>query len=391
MAMLSVASAIGPPGPLEPCVTDSVKSAEAIPTEGKLVDLEPELVADGLDDPTGMFTLPSSDSLFVVEKPGRIVMVDEDRIVDPPVLDMTPLVLSEGNERGFLSAVPDPDYATNCHLFLFYVDFLGDSQLARVTVEGSEQPHVDLRTMTQVFEVPQDQRWHQSGSMVFGPDGHLWVTIGDGGFIGDPHGHGQNPNTLEGTVVRVDVSDLPYSVPQGNPFVDTGEGREEVWAYGLRNPWRISIDEEDGVVYIPDAGLTEREEINAVPLAATAPNFGWAVTEGTTCYEADECETSGLVDPVIDWPNDGNACAVVGGEVYRGGAIPEMEGHYFYGDFCLGWVRTFRYESGEVREEREWESLKRNLITSFSSDASGELYYTTFNGELWKILPRRES
>jgi hypothetical protein len=230
--------------------------------------------------------------------------------------------------------------------------------------------------------------------MIFGPDGYLWVTVGDGGNIGDPRGHGQNPNTLLATVIRLDVSDLPYRIPPDNPFVDSEKGADEVWAYGLRNPWRIWID--DGNVYIPDVGQFQYEEIDIVPIDEPGHNFGWSIAEGFDCYDRDEedevvpdCDPTEFTLPVHGYIHENTGCAIVGGPVYRGRDIPELDGHYFYADYCRGWVRTMRYTDGEVTEDREWDALDMTLVTTFAVDWVGEIYYANLDGNLWKIVPVR--
>lgn len=374
----------------EPCFdgsTTPVTNTEPEP-DGELTDLATELVATGLDQPSDMFTLPGHDELFVVEKPGRIVTVASGQISDRPFLDMTTLVEDEANEQGLLSAVPHPDFADNCLLYLFYTDVREDSHLAVASVSGVDEPVVNLTTLTTVLEIPQIRPWHQSGSMVFGPDGYLWVTIGDGGGNGDPEEHGQNLDTLEATVIRIDVDGDSYTIPESNPFASGDGGRAEIWAYGVRNPWRMTIDE--GLVYVPDVGHLENEEINIVPIDSAGLNFGWSVMEGSECFEATTCDREGLTLPMFEYEHEGNGCAIVGGSVYRGAAIPELDGHYFYADFCFGWIRSFPVDGGRPGPEERWDRIfEDRLITSFAADADGELYVMNLDGNLWRIVPVR--
>jgi len=381
----------GPPS--DPCV-DSTFTPEPDPATGELIDLEARLITDDLVQPSDMFVLPGSPRLFAVEKPGRIVIVEDGVVGDTPVIDMRSIVESDENEQGLLTALPHPDVASNCLIYLFYTDLAGDSQLVQARISGTAQPVIDIRSFRTVITIPQPHVWHQSGSMIFGPDGYLWVTVGDGGNIGDPRGHGQNPNTLLATVIRLDVSDLPYRIPPDNPFVDSEEGADEVWAYGLRNPWRIWID--DGNVYIPDVGQFQYEEIDIVPIDEPGHNFGWSVLEGFDCYDRDEedgvvpdCDPTEFTLPVHGYIHENTGCAIVGGPVYRGRDIPELDGHYFYADYCRGWVRTMRYTDGEVTEDREWDALDMTLVTTFAVDWVGEIYYANLDGNLWKIVPVR--
>ncbi|MGD2102646.1 MAG: PQQ-dependent sugar dehydrogenase [Acidimicrobiia bacterium] len=374
-----------------PC-HDGAEPIDASPTiDGELLDLTAHEVALELDQPSDLFTLPGLNGLFVVEKPGRVVKVENGEMTGTPVLDMTALVTDESNEQGLISAKPDPDFPANCLVYLFYTDSYGDSQLVSARVSGTEQPSIDPRTFEHLLEIPQKHRWHQSGAMTFGPDGHLWLAIGDGGGIGDPQGNGQNPHTLKGTLLRIDVGESSVGVPPNNPFVKSGEGRGEVWAFGLRNPWRVSVDGESGLVYIPDVGQETTEELNIVEITDGGINFGWPITEGSGCFESDECDTEGFAMPVYEYGHDGVGCAIVGGQVYRGKAIPEMEGHYFFSDYCSGWVRSFEYRDGAISSEREWPSLKvTRLVTSFGTDQDGELYILSLDGGLWRIAPVRE-
>lgn len=374
-----------------PC-NDEARPVHADPTtDGELLDLVAQEVVQDLDQPSDLFTLPGMAGLFVVEKPGRVVKVENGEVTDTPVLDMTALVIDESNEQGLISVKPDPDFPANCLVYLFYTDSYGDSQLVSARVSGTEQPSIDLRTFDHLLEIPQKHRWHQSGAMTFGPEGHLWLAIGDGGGIGDPQGNGQNPHTLKGALLRIDVGESAVGVPSTNPFSKSGEGRGEVWAFGLRNPWRVSVDGESGLVYIPDVGQETTEELNIVGITDGGIDFGWPITEGSGCFESDECDTEGLSMPIYEYGHEGVGCAIVGGQVYRGRAIPELEGHYFFSDYCSGWVRSFEYRDGAILSEREWQGLKvTRLVTSFGTDQDGELYILSLGGGLWRITPVRE-
>jgi glucose/arabinose dehydrogenase len=388
---LGLASLMGLSNGVAPCYDSAVsETVGAERDDGELLGLAAEPIAENLEQPSDMFTLPGQDELFVVEKPGRIVTIGDEDAVGPPILDMSSLVLNDKNEQGLITVRPDPRFIETCLLYIFYTDVYGDSQLATVRVSGTDSPTINIRTLQHVLEVPQKQDWHQSGSMVFGPDGNLWISIGDGGGIGDPHGYGQNPRRLEGTILRLDVDSSSYEIPPDNPYADSSEGRPEVWAYGLRNPWRISIDEESDLLYIPDVGQEEIEEIDIVDRHEAGLNFGWSITEGSSCYEATSCDIEGVTQPSYEYAHEGNGCAVVGGQVYRGRAIPELNGQYFFGDFCGGWVRSLQYADGEIVSTNLWSDVgTHRLLTTFATDSDGELYFMNLDGGLWKIVPVR--
>lgn len=367
---------------------ETARHVSVQPPSGNFKGVDAELVVDGLDTPTDVTQLPGSEFLLVTEKPGRVVAVFDGEILEPPILDIEDKVANDWNEQGLLSIESHPDFADTCELFLFYTDLNGDSNLVSVVVQGGARPAIDTATIETILQVPQDHQYHQSGSLTFGPDGYLWVSIGDGG-LKHPE-NSQNPHTLKGSILRLDVDVRPYTSPIDNPFVMSDRGRQEVWAYGVRNPWRISIDPPDGLIFVPDTGDVISEEINILPLSAGGENLGWPVIEGDRCIKAPDCLSEGMTAPVYKYDRD-TGCAIVGGEVYRGTAIPELIGHYFFGDFCRGWVKTIVYQNGVITSENDWPDLdKGSHLTSFGSDARGELYFTNFEGELWKIVRARD-
>lgn len=367
---------------------DPVLGQTPTTSQGELLGLRAELITEGLVDPVDVMQLPGWDLLLVAEKPGRIVAVRDGVILDKPVLDISDRVSSDINERGLLTIEADPHFENSCRLFLFFTDLDGDSNLVSARVTGTYMPTIDPASMRTLLVVPQRQRYHQSGSMVFGPDGELWVSIGDGG-LGQQR-NAQDPQTLEGSVIHLDVVSGPYVAPGQNAF-----GVEldipEIWAIGLRNPWRITIDHETGTVYVPDTGFETTEEINIAPIARAGLNFGWPVTEGEVCSQQADCDTSPFALPTYSYPRGGGHCAVIGGVVYRGDAIPELQGHYFFGDFCSGDIRSLYYQSGVVTDFTEWkpELDMGATMTSFGTDSAGEMYVTALSGKLWKIVPRR--
>jgi glucose/arabinose dehydrogenase len=316
------------------------------------------------------------------------VAVRDGKTMDRPVLDISDIVSSESNERGLVTIEADPRFADNCRLILFFTDLDGDSNLVSVTVEGTSMPMIDRDSMETLLVIPQKQRYHQSGSVVFAPDGMLWVSIGDGGL--GQQDNAQDPEKLEGSVIRVDVDAGPYVASGSNPF-GVRVSIPDTWSIGLRNPWRISIDPDTGVVYIPDTGFESTEEVNIAPMSRSGLNFGWPITEGTECSADSDCDPNAFTLPAYHHPRANGDCAMIGGEVYRGEAVPELRGHYFFGDFCSGSIRSLVYEAGLVSEVASWsEDLDIGAtMTSFGTDTTGELYVTTLNGRLWKIVPER--
>ncbi len=234
---------------------------------------------------------------------------------------------------------------------------------------------------------------HNGGLVKFGPDGYLYIGVGDGGgtaTTADPTGNGQRTDTLLGKILRIDVnSGSPYVVPANNPFVGLPPAKPEIWAYGLRNPWRFSFDRVTGDLYIADVGEASREEVDVQ--AATSPggrNYGWSIMEGFACYNAATCSQTGLVLPVLDYDHS-QGCSITGGYVYRGSRLPILTGHYFYGDFCRGWVRSFRYVNNTVVDQHDYLTQFGNPghITSFGEDLRGELYIVYQEGLIYRIAP----
>jgi glucose/arabinose dehydrogenase len=233
---------------------------------------------------------------------------------------------------------------------------------------------------------------HNGGQIRFGPDGRLYIGLGDGGSSDDPGGRGQSLDDLLGAILRIDLDGgIPYAVPADNPFVGTAGARPEVWSYGLRNPWRFSFDRLNGDLYVGDVGQNQWEEINYAPAAAGAGrgvNFGWRSMEGRHCFGGGSCDQTGLALPVLEYDH-GSGCSVTGGYVYRGAAIPALQGQYFYADFCQGWVRTLRVDAGAVTAQADWPTLRPGgSIPSFGEDSAGELYVLASDGRVLKIVPR---
>jgi len=358
------------------------------PAVGKGAKLQ--LIVSGLSSPLYL-TAPSGDlsRLFVVEQTGGIRIIKDGALLPTPFLDISTKITA-GGEQGLLGLAFDPDYASTGRFVVHYTDTNGDTHLSQFTV-SSDPDVADPASEQVILTADQPYNNHNGGQVLFGPDGMLYLGLGDGGSEGDPQGRGQDLSDLLGSILRLDVrSTSPYSVPPDNPFVGQAGVQPEVWSYGLRNPWRFSFDRATGDLYIGDVGQDSFEEVDVAPAAAGSGkglNFGWNIMEGTHCYNASTCNQSGLTLPVLEYPHS-EGCSVTGGYVYRGSVIPALQGLYFFGDYCQGTVRSFRYQGGSATELTDWPTLRPGgSITSFGEDAAGELYVVIQSGSVFKIVP----
>ena len=351
-------------------------------------DVELQVVAEGLSAPVFLTAAPGDTGrLFVVERPGRVRIVRDGTLLASPFLDIVN-VTGSGAERGLLSIAFHPDYATNGHFYVNHTDRSGDTRIVRYTV--SANPDVaDPTSALPILSQSQPFANHNGGQIAFGPDGMLYIGFGDGGDGGDPLGHGQNPATFLGSLLRIDVDGgVPYAVPADNPLLGDPVARPETWAYGLRNPWRFSFDRANGDLYIADVGQGAREEISYQPASTGGgQNYGWNTMEGTACYSpASGCDRTGLVLPISDYGHD-SGCSVTGGYVYRGAAAPALAGRYFFGDYCDGWVWSFRVENGSPVDLIDHAPAFGTIpqISSFGEDAAGELYVLSLSGMVYRV------
>ncbi len=346
------------------------------------LDLAVEIVASGFSDPIYL-TAPAVDPrLFVVEQSGRIKIVENGQVLAIPFLDITDRV-SSGGERGLFSVAFHPQYGSNGFFYVNYTDSNGDSRIERYSVSGD--PDVADPSAKLIISVQQPFSNHNGGLVVFGSDGMLYIGLGDGGSGGDPQGHGQNTSTLLGSLLRIDVDGGdPYAVPLDNPFIGGG-GARELWAYGLRNPWRFSFDRVANQLYIADVGQNAWEEVDVVSASEAGLNYGWNSMEGSQCFATDPCDATDLVLPALEYGRS-EGCSVTGGYVYRGSAIPGIQGHYFYSDYCSGFLRSFRFSASSVSDEREWDVGDLGSVLSFGQDADGELYVLSGNGNLYRLV-----
>ena len=328
---------------------------------------------------------PGDRRLFVLERDGRIHILDNGVRLPTPFLDINERVLSQG-EGGLLSMAFDPNYASNGFFYVFYTDKLHRVVIERFTVSSDPNRVADGSALA-IMRIQKIRLTHNGGLLSFGPDGYLYFAIGDDGGGGDPYRNAQDLSRYPGKVLRIDVSASSsaqrYRVPPTNPFIGVEDAQPEIWAYGLRNPWRHAFD--DGLFYLADVGQDEREEVNVVSASQPAVNYGWRIMEGSTCYESATCERSGLTLPVLEYDH-GNGCSITGGYVYRGRAIPELTGRYLYSDFCSGFLRSFRYANGAAAEQVDWLITGAGNVLSFGRDALGELYLLNNAGNIFRIV-----
>jgi hypothetical protein len=329
-------------------------------------------------------TAPAGDArLFVVEQEGRVRIVKDGQLLPTPFLDITAKVGS-GGERGLLSIAFHPSYAQNGFFYVNYTNVDGDTRVERYHVSANPDL-ADASSGSPVLAVDQPFDNHNGGLVAFGPDGMLYVGMGDGGDAGDPQGNAQRLNTLLGKLLRIDVDGgTPYAVPVDNPYVGRTDALPEIWASGLRNPWRFAWDAAANRVYVADVGQGAREEVTVVAADAPALNYGWPVLEGSACFGAAACDATGLLRPTFEYDHDAG-CSITGGYVYRG-SITALHGHYFYSDFCGGWLRSARVAAdGTVSAPTEWPVGPLGNVTSFGEDGAGELYVISASGIVYVI------
>lgn len=362
------------------------------PTPATLTRLEPleridtQLVAEGFTLPVAI-THANDDSgrIFVVEKPGTIAILRDGQRQEQAFLDISEKVGSSGSEQGLLGLAFHPNYSENGLFFVNYTDRSGDTQIERYRVSDNPE-RADPESALSLLSIEQPASNHNGGALAFGPDGMLYIGTGDGGRGGDPWGNAQNTEVLLGKMLRLDVDSAePYAIPADNPFADGEGGLGEIWAWGLRNPWRFSFDRHGGTLFIADVGQNQYEEINAVPFNTPSLNFGWNITEGLVCYNANSCDREGLTDPVYVYDH-GSGCSVTGGYIYRGNAYPRMQGYYIFGDYCSGRVWALGRNDQDTWFARE--VLQSGLqISSFGEDQEGEMYVSDLDdGTIYKII-----
>lgn len=359
--------------------------------------LTTERVVSGLITPLYAGSPPGDrERLFVAEQfTGRIRILKNGVLLDDPFLDIRSL-LNIGGEQGLLGVAFHPDYANNGWFFVNYTNQPGDTVVARYEVSAGNPDLADPNSAEIIITIEQPFANHNGGNLAFGPDGFLYIGMGDGGSGGDPGNRAQNGMELLGKMLRLDVSSgLPFNIPADNPFVNDPDVRDEIWALGLRNPWRWSFDRLTGDLYIADVGQAKWEEIDFQPAASPGgENYGWRLKEGNHCFNPPvNCDPGGLTDPIYEYSHGGGRCSITGGFTYRGAAIPLLSGTYFFADFCSNQIWSFIFDGNVVSEFQERTAeldpgggLLIDNIASFGEDVDGELYIVDISGEIYRIV-----
>jgi glucose/arabinose dehydrogenase len=378
------------PRPSTPSTTTTPTTGPSTPPSLDLAAVKIKLrrFATGLANP--LFLTHAGDgsgNVYVVEQPGRIKVFDRDGNVRGTFLDIRSRIAS-GGERGLLGLAFHPKFAENRKFYVNYTRAAdGDTIVAQYTARSATS--ADPGSERVLLHIGQPYPNHNGGWIGFGPDGYLYDAQGDGGSGGDPGNRAQNLGTMLGKILRIDVDHgSPYAIPSDNPFRNRSGARKEIWAYGLRNPWRDSFDRVTGDLFIGDVGQNSWEEIDAQPASSHGGvNYGWRRMEGNHCFERSDCNRSGLQRPVTEYSNTaGGACAVTGGYVYRGSAYPSLVGAYFFGDYCNGRIYALRASAAVKGPTSDRLVLDSGAsISSFGEDASGELYITDLGGTVYRL------
>ncbi|MFW6184111.1 MAG: PQQ-dependent sugar dehydrogenase [Chloroflexota bacterium] len=382
--------ATAPPSPTAAPTETAAPTATAQADGERATGVRLAPVVSGLEQPTYL-THAGDERLFVTEQIGRIRIIEDGQLAPEPFLDISDRVGLNANEQGLLSVAFHPNYGDNGYFYVNYTDNNGDTVISRFQT-GPEAGQADAASEMVLLNVDQPYGNHNGGQLTFGPDGYLYVGMGDGGSGGDPQNHGQNPDTLLGALLRLDVEhgdDAPYAIPPDNPYAGGEGGRAEVWAIGLRNPWRFSFDRQTGDLFVADVGQNQYEEVNFVPAGqGGGVNYGWNIMEGVHCYGDQNCDQEGLLLPVVEYSHPQGGCSVTGGYVYRGQQYPQLAGNYFFADYCSGMVWSLFPGA-----EGQWQWNEQAVVTvdgnptSFGQDAAGELYIVDHGGAIYQIQP----
>lgn len=326
------------------------------------------------------------DRLFVIEQAGLIRIVNPDGSINSePFLNITDRVKS-GGEQGLLGLAFHPNYTSNGYFYVNYTDDNNDTHIARFNVTAANPQLADASSEKTLLVVEQPYQNHNGGEVAFGPDGFLYIGLGDGGSGGDPGNRAQNLMSYLGKMLRIDVNNGdPYEIPEDNPFVNNPDALGEIWAYGLRNPWRFSFDRETGNLWIGDVGQNQIEEIDMQPVSSSGgENYGWRCYEGSNAYNTDGCDAiENYVFPVFEYSH-GDGCSVTGGFVYRG-QISEIQGHYFLADYCTDYIWTLHLD-GNSWNSNLFGQFSGNNFSTFGEDVNGELYIAGYSsGTIYKF------
>ena len=397
----TVAATVAAPATLTPAATAAAIATALIPTETTAAGAaatETSVPATAAPGAGYAFTVAAkgfsapvlvtnagdgTGRLFVVEQGGLIKIVKEGAVLPQPFVDLARLVTQGGSEQGLLGLAFDPHYAQSGQFYVDYTDPNGDTRVARYHVSASDPNQADPNSAQILLKVDQPYPNHNGGNLVFGPDGYLYVSLGDGGSQGDPRGNGQNRGALLGKILRLDVSDGSgqYSIPPSNPFTGQSGAKSEVWAYGLRNPWRATFDRATGDFWIGDVGQDIYEEIDRQPAGDKGgEDYGWNYMEGLHAYQGQAPASANLTAPVAEYSHQEGGCAVTGGYVYRGASLPEMDGVYVFGDYCSGLTWTLARSGAGDQWQRTLFLNTGFTISSFGEDEAGELYVCDYGG-----------
>jgi glucose/arabinose dehydrogenase len=333
-----------------------------------------------LESPTGMAVRKGDPAIYFLDQPGRVRRFQNGRMDSQPALDITRMAKS-GGEQGLLGIAFSPDGA---YIYLDYTDTNGDTRVVEYAMRGDE---VDSSSRREVLFVKQPYPNHNGGQLAFGPDGDLYIGLGDGGSEGDPQGNGQSLKTLLGKILRISPrpsGGKPYGIPQDNPFAGRRDAMPEIWTYGLRNPWRFSFDSQTGDLWIGDVGQDHWEEVDHQ--AAGSPggqNYGWNRLEATHPYKGQAPPNA--VPPVLEYSHDGGNCSITGGYVYRSSALPSLQGSYVYGDYCAGWIAAAAVSGGSVSQPKQL-GLHVTQLSSFGVDQSGAIYAMSLTGPIYRLV-----
>lgn len=368
--------------------TSTVAPAQAITLEIAFPGLAP------IQRPVEMVQAPGEDTFLLASQDGLILALDAATPSAPgTVLDIQDHTRRDGNEEGLLGFALDPAYPGEPYAYIYYNPSEGERRtvLSRFEVAGGGAGiTIDRSTELVLLTVPQPYANHNGGKVAFGPDGMLYLGLGDGGSAGDPHGNGQSlSGELLGSILRIDVRNAtpesPYTIPPDNPFATGGDAEPETFAWGLRNPWRFSFDRETGGLWAGDVGQNAFEEVDII---VRGKNYGWAVMEGGECYDASTCDRDGLTLPVASYSHD-LGCSVTGGFVYRGTRIAGLEGVYLYSDYCSGTIWGLDAAAAEAGDDVEPRVLLESglQVPSFAEDSAGELYVLAFDGNVYRLAP----
>jgi glucose/arabinose dehydrogenase len=351
-------------------------------------DLELELFASNLNRPVNI-KHAGDDRLFVAEQDGLIKIINASGTIENmPFLNIDSRVINTGNERGLLGLAFHPDYINNGYFFVNYINNSGNTVIARFSRDGTNPSIADPNSELIILSYSQPFSNHNGGELAFGADGYLYISSGDGGGAGDQDNNSQNLGNLLGKLLRIDVNNsnvaIPYEIPADNPFVGISGANDEIWSYGLRNPWKFSFDHSTNDLWIGDVGQNSREEINFTPSTDTGGlNYGWRCYEGNNTFNTSGCPSAAnLIFPVSDYGHTSNRCSITGGYVYRGSVYPNFQGLYFFADVCSQEIGYLRFEN------ESWNSTFESFSGSwvaFGEAVNGELYISSLSGNIFKL------